>query len=381
MIFFFSIFFTIYGALNYYIFIRGWQAFSSLPYLKPFYIIIFLTASLSYILARFLSSVLPPLLYNIILWIGSFWFAFMLYFILFLVLIDIIRLSNSIFNFFPLFITHDYNLTKQITLLCVVILSSLIIPGGYLNTRKIVVNNVTMKLPKKSSRINELNVVLVSDFHLTPVNDGKLLSKIVDRINSLQPDIVLMPGDIVDDKINILKERNIGTGLAKIKSSLGVYASNGNHEIISGVEEADKFLKENGIKVLRDSAELINGSFYLIGREDRSISNFTNKKRKPLTEIIKDVNENLPVIILDHTPSGLDEVVNKADLQLSGHTHHGQMFPLNLITNLVYEVSWGYLVKGNTQFYVTCGVGTWGPPVRLGSSSEIVNLKIRFVDK
>jgi hypothetical protein len=381
MILFFSIFLTLYGAINYYIFIRGWQAISSLPHLKPFYIIIFLTTSLSYILARFLSSVFHPLLYDIMLWVGSFWFAFILYFILFLVFIDLLRLSNSLFDFFPLFITRNYNLTKQITLLCIITLSSLVILGGYLNTRNIVVNDLTVELPRKTGKMNELNVVLVADFHLTPVNDGKLLSKIVDQINSLNPDIVLMPGDIVDDKVNILKERNIGMGLANIKSKLGVYASNGNHEFISSVEEADKFLRENRIKVLRDSAELINSSFYLIGREDRSISTFTNKERKPLTEILKDVNDAFPVIILDHTPSGLDEVVNKADLQLSGHTHHGQMFPLNLITNMIYEVSWGYLKKGKTQFYVTCGVGTWGPPVRLGSDSEIVNLKIRFVDR
>ena len=382
MILFFTIFFTVYGAVNYYIFIRGWQAISFLSYLKPFYIIIFLTASLSYILARFLSSILPPLLYDIMLWIGSFWFAFILYFFLFLVFIDILRLSNSLINFFPSFITNNYNLTKLITLLCVIVLSSSIILSGYLNTRKIVVNNVTIELPKKSGRIGELNAVLVADFHLTPVNDGKLLSKIVDKINELKPDIVLMPGDIVDDNVSILKERNIGTGLAGIKSRLGVYASNGNHEFISGVEEADKFIEENRIKVLRDSVELINSSFYLIGREDRSISSFTNKERKPLNEIMKEVNDAFPVIILDHTPSGLDEVVySKIDLQLSGHTHHGQMFPLNLITNMVYEVSWGYLKKGNTQFYVTCGVGTWGPPVRLGSDSEIINLKIRFVDR
>ena len=90
--------------------------------------------------------------------------------------------------------------------------------------------------------------------------------------------------------------------------------------------------------------------------------------------------ENLPVILLDHTPVKLNEATeNKIDLQLSGHTHNGQMFPLNFITNLIYEVSWGYLKKGNTQFYVSSGIGSWGPPVKLASDAEIVNLKIKFI--
>jgi hypothetical protein len=134
--------------------------------------------------------------------------------------------------------------------------------------------------------------------------------------------------------------------------------------------------------VLRDSAVLVANSFYVLGREDRTKPSFTGKERKPLKEILKGVDRSYPVIIVDHTPLGLDEAVEEnIEMQLSAHTHHGQIFPLNLITaNLVYEISWGYLRKSYTQFYVTCGVGTWGPPVRLGSDSEIVNLKLKFLE-
>jgi predicted MPP superfamily phosphohydrolase len=92
------------------------------------------------------------------------------------------------------------------------------------------------------------------------------------------------------------------------------------------------------------------------------------------------MHDNLPVILLDHTPVKLNEAVeNKIDLQLSGHTHNGQMFPLNFITKLIYEVSWGYLKKEDTHFYVSSGVGSWGPPVKLASDAEIVNIKIKFI--
>ncbi len=127
--------------------------------------------------------------------------------------------------------------------------------------------------------------------------------------------------------------------------------------------------------------ENINDEFYLIGREDREIDRFSSKHRLKLEDILKNTRNDLPKILLDHTPFKLEEAAeNNIDLQLSGHTHHGQFFPGNLITKMIYEVSWGYLKKNQTHYYVSCGVGTWGPPVRIGSVSEIVNIKIKFTD-
>jgi hypothetical protein len=379
---FFIIFFTVYTAVNSYIFIRGWQAIAHIPFLKPVYAIVFIFSASSYIIARILNTNIPDLLYDILLWTGSFWFAFMLYFFLFIIFIDFSRLLNHFFGIYPSFITANYQAAKFITFLSVLFISGMVITAGYINTRNIKINYAEIEIPKKSSKLKELNLVLVADFHLTPVNDGKLLKEIVEKINFLNADIVLMPGDVLDDDVAILKKRNIAGELSNIKSKYGVFASNGNHEFIIGVEEADKYLHELNINVLRDSAVLIDNSFYVLGREDRSKRNFTGEERKTLAGILKDVNRNYPAIIIDHTPMGLNEIVNEnIELQLSGHTHHGQIFPLNLITaNIVYEVSWGYLRKGYTQFYVTCGVGTWGPPVRLGSDSEIVSMKIKFVE-
>ncbi len=381
MALFFIIFFTVYSAANYYIFIRGWQAINHVSFLKPFYIIIFLIAALSYLVSRIFGSGIPDLLYDALLWIGSLWFAFMLYFFLFIILIDLSRLLNHFFNIYPSIIINNYISAKFITFLIVVSLSIIIIIAGYLNTHSIKINYAEIEIPQKSSKLNELNLVLVADFHLTPINDGKLLNKIVEMINTLNADIVLMPGDILDDNVKMLKRREIAKGLKEIKSKYGVFISNGNHEFIIGADEANKYLDELNLQVLRDSAFLVDNSFYILGREDRSKINFTGKERKSLKEILVNADRNYPVIIIDHTPTGLDEVVKEdIELQLSGHTHHGQMFPLNLITNMIYEVSWGYLKKEQTQFYVTCGVGTWGPPVRLGSDSEIVSMKVRFIE-
>jgi len=132
---------------------------------------------------------------------------------------------------------------------------------------------------------------------------------------------------------------------------------------------------------LRDRTVKINGSIYIIGREDRTIRQFSGKQRKPLAELMRQVDKNLPILLMDHQPFGLNEAEeNGVDLQLSGHTHHGQIFPINFITNAVYEKSWGYLQKGKTHIYVSCGVGTWGPPVRVGNRPEILNITIRFYE-
>jgi len=380
MAIFFIVFLIVYSAANYYIFIHGWHSIALFPFLKPFYIIIFLLAASGYIIAKFAGSKVPEIIYDILLWSGSFWFAFMLYFFLFILLIDLSRLLNHFFNIYPAFITSNYSTAKFVTFVVVLSISIIIIIAGFINTRNIKINQVEIEIPKKSSNLSELNVVHAGDFHLTIINNGKFLDEIVERINSLNPDIVLMTGDILDDNINILKRQNIGKGLSKIKSKYGVFVSNGNHEFINGADELDKYMEEMNLKVIRDSSAFIDNSFYIVGRDDRSKVSFTGKQRKSLKEIMTNVDKNYPVILLDHTPSKLGEAVNEnIDLQLSGHTHNGQMFPANFITKWIYEVSWGYLKKEQTQFYVTCGVGTWGPPVRLGSDSEIVNLKIRFI--
>lgn len=378
MSWFFIIFFTLYAAINYYLFIRGWQAISQLQFLKPFYTVAFIIAAASYIVARSLNSKIP-LLYDIILGIGSIWFAYILYLFLAIVLLDFLRLLNWQFDIFPAIIKNNYEAAKQITLLIVFLLASVLILAGYLNTRNIVINKISITLPKKSSQLDELNIAFIADTHLSPLNQGSLLKDIVDKINSLEPDIVLIAGDIVDDDTGILRARNIGKEFLQVKSKYGVYACTGNHEFINNVDSTVNYMKDFNINVLRDSAVLIEGSFYVLGRDDTSKINFTGMHRKTLAQIMEDVDKSYPVILVEHTPFNLAEAMkNGIDLQLSGHTHHGQLAPANFITSIVYELSWGYLRKGNTQYYVTSGAGTWGPPVRLGSDSEIVNIKVKF---
>jgi uncharacterized protein len=379
MALFFTIFFTVYTALNYYVFIRGWQALTSYSYLRPYYIVVFVIVAYGYIFSKLLYKFLPPLVYDIWLSVGAIWFAFLVYFILILLGLDLIRLIESFFQFLPKYFYNNYEQTKKITAIVIIALVSLIVFLGNLNKRDIMIKNLDITLPKGSGKLTELNVVMASDLHLSPIDGERLLSKIIDKINSVKPDIILFAGDIVDDKAQILKERRIGESFKKLNAKYGIYSITGNHEFINGVDSTVKFMEDYGMNVLRDNYELVDSSFYVIGREDVAMKSFTGKERKSLEQILSSVNSNLPKILLDHTPLRLEQAEqNGIDLQFSGHTHHGQIWPGNIITNLIYEVSRGYKKKGNTNYYVTSGAGTWGPPVRTGSKSEIVNIRLKF---
>jgi hypothetical protein len=379
MILFFTIFFTVYTALNYYVFIRGWQALASYAYLRPYYIVVFVIVAYGYVFSKLLYKILPPLVYDIWLGIGAIWFAFLVYFILTLLLIDIVRLFDSWFHFLPASIKTDYELTKKITAVTVIAVVGLIVFLGNLNKRDITVRTLEFQFPGGDGKFTDINIVAASDLHLSPIDGEKLLSKIIDKMNSLNPDLVLLAGDIVDDKAEILEQRKIGESFRKLNPKYGVYTINGNHEFINGIDASVEYAEHLGMKVLRDDYELIDSSFYIIGREDSTMYQFTGKHRKSLRQIIETLETNHPKILLDHTPYKLEEAQKEnIALQLSGHTHHGQIWPANIITSMIYEISWGYKKKGNTHFYVTSGAGTWGPPVRTGSKSEIVNIKIKF---
>jgi len=219
----------------------------------------------------------------------------------------------------------------------------------------------------------------VTDVHLGTIICNSHFMRIVKIINSLNPDIVLFAGDLVDEDIEPVIRQNLGETLRQIKSKYGIYGITGNHEYIGGVEPACKYLIEHGVIMLRDSVAKVANAFTLVGREDVSIRQFNGKKRKQLSELMNGVDTTLPVILMDHQPLRLDDVVDHGvDLQLSGHTHHGQLWPFNYISQAVYELSWGYMKKGSTHFYVSCGVGTWGPPMRTGNRPEVVHVKLKF---
>ena len=376
---FFAVFFIVYGTINFYIFIRGWQAIPHASPLRTAYLVVFLFFALSFIAGRFLERAWPSPVTESLVWIGSFWFAAMLYFFLTVVLLDIVRAVNALMPIYPDWVRANLDVVKARVMAGVIVLVSFILAAGHLNASFPRVRDITIQVSKKIGGISSLVVVSASDIHLGTIIGRSRLDAIIGQINSLNPDLVLLPGDIVDEDLGPVIRQNLGESLRTIRAKFGVLAITGNHEYIGGVEPACTYLTEHGITMLRDSAVRIGPGITVVGREDRSISQFRGGKRKPLEEIMAGVDRSAPIILMDHQPFGLDEAARAGvDLQVSGHTHHGQLWPLNFITEAIYELSWGYLRKGDTHYYVSSGVGTWGPPVRTGNTPEIVRFTLHF---
>lgn len=370
---------AVYGLVNYYIYTRGSQAIAGFPEMKVYYISFFLFFSSSYVIARFLGKVLPESLNVFFNFTGSFWLATIAYFFLSIVLIDFIRLLNHFFDFYPAFVKGNYINFKFYFATGLTISIVLLITAGYINAKNPRVKSLDIKIHKKTKNISALNVVAVSDIHLGVIIGKRNVAKLVEKINSLNPDIILLAGDIFDEDLQPVIDLNLGEYLRNLKALFGVYAITGNHEYIGGFRPAVKYLEEHNVIVLLDSVVKISDDFYIVGRNDKDAARFDGKVRKLLPELMMDVDKSLPIILLDHQPFKLNEAEeNGVDLQISGHTHHGQMWPFNFITGKVFEVSWGYKKKGNTHIYVSSGYGTWGPPVRLGNRPEIMNFKIKF---
>ena len=377
MLTFFGIVFALYGLINYYIIRRGLSIVSSEH--KTLFLVVSIFVVVSYIAGRFLERAFPSIISTVLIWIGSFWIAFMFYFFLSLVAVDLLRLINHFVPFFPEIISKNPEKTKRFTALVIILFVFITVAGGYINTKMIVVQHYKIPVKKSAGNLKSLNIAMASDIHLGTILDSSFLEKVVDKINALNPDIVLLPGDVIDEDIGPVLRDNMGHLLEKIKSKYGVYAVTGNHEYIGGVDAACNYLTSHGIKMLRDSVIKIDNAFYLIGREDIAIRQFAHKQRKDLKELLNGVDHSFPLIMMDHEPFKLNEAFeNGIDLQLSGHTHNGQLWPMNFLISKIYELGWGYMIKGNTHYYVSCGVGGWGPPIRTGSRPEIVNIKLVF---
>ena len=244
-------------------------------------------------------------------------------------------------------------------------------------------NKVREQIDIKTNKEVSLNdksaakIVLLSDLHLGYHNRCSEFKRWVNMINAEQPDLVLIAGDIIDISVRPLLEERVAEEFHRLKAP--VYACLGNHEYYSGEPLAQQFYRKAGITLLRDSVVKM-GNIAVIGRDDR-----TNTRRLSLQEIMKqaklttDGNSGTKefTILLDHQPYHLEEAEhNGIDFQFSGHTHHGQVWPASWITEALYEKAYGALKKGNTQYYVSSGMGIWGGKFRIGTQSEYVILTV-----
>ncbi|MBP5277494.1 MAG: metallophosphoesterase, partial [Prevotella sp.] len=214
----------------------------------------------------------------------------------------------------------------------------------------------------------KMKVVMLSDLHLGYHNRRSELAKWVDKINEEKADLILVAGDIIDKNMQPLEEQEMEKEFLRLNAP--VVACLGNHEYYGGESNALLFYQKADITLLRDSV-ITMGDLCIIGRDDRS------HPRKALGELMNGVDRTKYLIVLDHQPFQLEEAEqNGIDFQLSGHTHHGQVWPISWITERIYECAFGEWQRGNTRYYVTSGMGIWGGKFRIGTRSEYVVAEI-----
>jgi predicted MPP superfamily phosphohydrolase len=353
-----------------YVSFRGWQVLQSFQGLRITYLVANIVLFLLMMLGLMSQGSLSPIVSKTITFIGYSYMIVLIYLLLSFALVDIVRLLNLLFGFAGLGMKTFRMLFFFAT---IVVISVAMIYGNYkFNHPTIVELDIAVANPTQNKTIR---IVAVSDIHLGVSIEKTQLKKYVDLINAQNPDLVLMAGDVTDNIVSPLIEQNMAEELRQIKSTHGVYAVSGNHEYYSEHPlSTERYLQTAGIVTLRDNSALIDQSFYIVGRDDRA-----NQKRAELSQIVSKLDSNKPKILLDHQPYHLVEAQeNGIDLQFSGHTHNGQFFPGNLFVKRMYELAHGYMKRGKTHYYISSGLGLWGPQYRIGTQSEIVLINFKY---
>lgn len=330
---------------------------------------IFALVTFSYLIAMLLRKALPKPLTTLFRWIGSYWIGLMQYSVLLLPVADLAAWG-----------LRAASVSREDSILiagwAVIIGLLLIMARGSRNAWSPVVREFEVTIPKSAGSMKQLHIAVASDLHLGMTVGRRHLQRLVNEVNAMKPDIVLLAGDVLDDAVEPFIRHNYGGLLGQIKSRLGTYAVLGNHEYYGGgIERYLPAMEKAGIPVMLDDHVRIADSFYLIGRKDK-----TDHARKSVAALVEGLDNSLPLIVMDHQPSAVREIAEAGvDLSVHGHTHRGQMAPNHLVTRRIFELDYGYKhIADRLHAFVSSGFGTWGPPIRLGSRSEILSITVKF---
>ncbi len=325
--------------------------------------------------------------------ISTYWIGIMLYSLLYVVLFDLLRLiaKHTKLKNTLLFSRGSVISIGSVVVACAVATCLY----GIFNARNIKVNEYSVTVNKSCGSDKHLKAVLVADLHMGYAIGVDHITNMVEKINQQDADIVIIAGDIFDNSYDGMDDpEGIKAQLKSIKSKYGVYAVYGNHDIDEKIlmgftfdwggkqlnsEKMTNFMKECNIKLINDESVLINDEFYLVGRRDTDKPGTEDGTRAEISELTKDLDKTKPIFVLSHEPDELQKTADAgADIDFSGHTHDGQLFPGNLTIGLFWENPCGMIKKDNMYSIVTSGVGVYGTFMRVGTDAEICAVDIDF---
>ena len=349
---------------------RIWKLIPQRP-CKLWFMVIYSLLVLAFPLAETLSHMPGVEWANFMMVAGYFSLPLLLYLILVVILLDLVlgvaRLTGILSRD-----TVNHRRFRQAWLVMVLAVPVIVVAVGAVRSNNPQIREYAVEIPRKSSKIPQLKIAFISDFHLRETTSRYLMERFVQKVNGANPDIVLIGGDVLEGDRQGERLGEFEAQFRRLKPKYGVYGAPGNHD--RRAVGARTFFDGAGIHLLQDAVEEIDGAFCLAGRNDGR-----SRGRKSIQELMGQCNRSLPVVVLDHRPTDLSAISQSgADILLSGHTYNGQLFPVNIIARRQYELSWGYKVKEHTHVFVTSGIQVWGPPVRTAGDSEILIVNVVF---
>lgn len=372
MFIFFAIVLTIYSLANIYIYLKGLRAVEG-HLSAPVYTLIFISLASLFIAGKIMERSSNSVVVDILNVAGGFWLAFMLYATLLLLLSDLVILIIKFSGALP---AEKAGLYRYRAFIWATGLTVIVITAGFINSVIPATTRYTIKAGGDNTGDNSYKIVAVSDIHMGTVVRRRSLRKLSSMIKKENPDIIFFLGDLVDGEINPVLRDDLLTSLSLPEGAQSLMIT-GNHEYIGGISRTSGYIEARGHRILNDEVMVLDNGIQVVGRRDRDSFRFSGEQRKSLDELLAETDPSGAVIVLDHQPPMKGSLPGgDFDLMLSGHTHRGQMWPLEYIVKRIYDPYYGHLRDGRRNFIVSSGFGTWGPRVRVGTRSEIVVIEL-----
>lgn len=416
MAIFLTVVLTVYILTNLYLYLKGRRALAGGGYPTTVYTVVFLVLASTFIAGKFLEHTFSNVFTDILNVIGGFWLAFMLYGFLIWLASDILLLLQKPFHLIPVALLPKLKLWLFAGIITGTVAIIII---GFITAISPVTTRYDLKIDKRfSDGSDSMKIVAVSDIHLGSIIRRRSMRHLSEMITREEPDVVLLLGDLLDGSIGPVLRDDLLSSLTLPDLKYGIFAITGNHEFIGDLKKSIPYIESKGIRMLYDEVVRLDNGMQIAGRIDRTVMQLraggqadgqkggpkagqTDGKaggqkggqadgqtnghggvppvgRLSLDSLLSGTDASAPLILLDHQPYGLSALAGTTvDLQMSGHTHHGQMWPITLITDKMFELSHGHKMFGGTHVIVSSGYGIWGPRIRLGTKAEILSVTIR----
>jgi predicted MPP superfamily phosphohydrolase len=372
MLLFLLTFFTIYGGVHFYAFMKAKAAFSlglkSGTPVALFMLLMVLAPVTVYFLEKYGLNITARLVSSV----GYIWMGLLFIFISTSLAIDVYRFAVHLSGLISGKDISMFLLSSKSAFFIALAIGLLASGYGYFEANHIRTERITIKSPKINRPIK---ILQVSDMHLGLIVRKHRLEKIVEAMRAEEPDIVVSTGDLVDGQINDLP--GLAELLRSIKPPLGKYAITGNHEFYAG-KQALVFTEQAGFTILRGKAVNVEGTLNIAGVDDPTGGRYYGLPKDGVEKkLLEGLQQEEFTLLLKHRPDVSKDTVGLFDLQLSGHTHRGQIFPFRFLTRIFYRhVSGFYKLSGNSDIYVSRGTGTWGPPIRVLAPPEVTVIEL-----